>query len=436
MHVCTGLLLAFAAFSLPYPVIAGIGGQSSSQATNAIPVKITECESPAPNPYQLKNCGTMTWNGQKYDAEFSGVTNVITKGPATTATISIQRDQQNGVTLSRVDLTGTPGVTATYTGQIAAGNTISGTVVWFNGGAAFASGTWSGTVIMPAAAAPTPSSLSQPISPPAPPAVPQTVPQVAAPTPGSFTASIPLSISIDEPGTAMQTSTGLRRIGKVMWDGQRYMGAFVVQRSDGTLIGLASMGYFMLKRTANDFSLTPVGPTGNALGDTEYKGTMDSPTHGTGTVLKTDQAGTIKGTFSAEFKFTDETPSGPSNVNSDFSAITITEIITTPDKLAGAQRTGKLVRAGASYAATFGPLIGFDGKPVGFDSGGTVSVSLSGSILTMEGKDTTGTVGITEYKGGVNNDQKGSGRFLWKTEKSGDFTGIFTIVFSNDAPQK
>jgi hypothetical protein len=433
MHVRTGLLLAFAAFSLPYPVIAGIGGQSSSPAANAITVKITECESPAPNPYQLKNCGTMTWNGQKYDAEFSGVTNVMTKGPATTATISIQRDQQNGVTLNRVDLTGTPGVTATYTGQIAADNTISGTVVWFIGGAAFASGTWSGTVIMPAAAAPTASSPSQPISPPAPSAVPPTMP-AAVPSPGIFTASIPLSIDIDEKITDQQTSAVLHRIVKVMWDGQRYMGAFDLQRSDGTTIGQYVMGFLMLNRNGSDFSFTPTGPTGIPLGKPKFEGTMDSPTHGTGSELTTDVAPNTKGKFSVEFKFTDETPSGPSSINSDFSAITINEIISAPDKFAGAQRPGKLVRDGSGYKATFGPLVGLDGKEIGFDSGGTVSVSRNGSTLTMEEKDTTGIIGITEYRGGVGTDQRGTGKFLWKTEKAGDFEGMFTIVVSNDKP--
>jgi hypothetical protein len=54
------------------------------------------------------------------------------------------------VRLDRVDVTGTPGFTATYTGKLAADNTISGSVTWFNNGIIFAKGKWSGTVIMPA----------------------------------------------------------------------------------------------------------------------------------------------------------------------------------------------------------------------------------------------------------------------------------------------
>jgi hypothetical protein len=157
MRIRTGLLFTLAVVSLAYPVTRQAGAQIVVQDIPPVPVTISFSESPDPNPAKVTNRGTLTWNGQNYDAKFDGVISAFAKdkkGTETTATITFARDQQNGVTLNRTDTTGTVGVTATYTGRITADNKISGTVTWSFGTAPpYASGKWSGTVTMPAAAA-------------------------------------------------------------------------------------------------------------------------------------------------------------------------------------------------------------------------------------------------------------------------------------------
>lgn len=70
MRVRMGLLYAL------FPVFCvGSGGQIVGQPStpNPTPATIKICESPEPNSYQVQNCGTLTWNGQQYDAHFDGV---------------------------------------------------------------------------------------------------------------------------------------------------------------------------------------------------------------------------------------------------------------------------------------------------------------------------------------------------------------------------
>ncbi|WP_263353327.1 tetratricopeptide repeat protein [Acidicapsa acidisoli] len=185
-----GLLFALAVVGLAYPTTRPAGAQIVVKDIASVPVTISISESPDPNPAQITNHGTLTWNGQNYDARFDGVVSAFAKdkkGTATVATITFERDQQNGVTMERKDTAGTLGVTATYTGKIAAGNTISGIVVWSNNGTPFASGKWEGTVTMPSKPAPQPvPQITQPTqtgSPvPAPPTVAAGSGAVAGPT--------------------------------------------------------------------------------------------------------------------------------------------------------------------------------------------------------------------------------------------------------------
>jgi hypothetical protein len=115
----------------------------SSKRTLSIGDKLEECEEPVPNPLHLKNCGTLTWNGEKYDAIWTGVSDGVSPpGPATTATVAIERDGETGVTLNRIDISGTPGVTGIYRGTISQNNNASGTVTWFYAGKPYATGTW------------------------------------------------------------------------------------------------------------------------------------------------------------------------------------------------------------------------------------------------------------------------------------------------------
>ena len=88
MRVRTGLLFALAAVSIaPSGMV-----QASAQTSTPAPTTISFCESPDPNAFNVKNCATLTWNGQGYDAKFSGVTNGSTNGLSSTATITYARD--------------------------------------------------------------------------------------------------------------------------------------------------------------------------------------------------------------------------------------------------------------------------------------------------------------------------------------------------------
>jgi hypothetical protein len=203
MRICTGFLFALAAVGLPYAAFGYTGAQASNPS-NTIPATITECESPAPNPFRLKNCGTLNWNGQQYDAQWNGVENAVSKGPTTTATVTISFDKDGGVRLDRVDTAGTPGVTATYNGKIAADNTISGSVTWFNNGVIFGKGKWSGTVTIPAPQAaelPAPGSPIPPTPTPTPPAPsPAPMPPISPPPPPADAppATIELGQTVDQ----------------------------------------------------------------------------------------------------------------------------------------------------------------------------------------------------------------------------------------------
>jgi hypothetical protein len=157
MRIRTCLLSALVVFRLAVPTMRQATAQTLGPDTSQIPVTISLCESPAPNPYKVSNCGSMTWKGQRYEAKLDGVKDEKgnPKSPPTVATITFERDQYRGVTLKMTDIAGTVGGTATYTGKITADNKISGTVTWSLQGAAApcASGTWSGDVMMPASAA-------------------------------------------------------------------------------------------------------------------------------------------------------------------------------------------------------------------------------------------------------------------------------------------
>lgn len=177
MRLRTLLLFALAAAGFPYAAIGYTGAQASAPS-NTIPTMITVCEIPNKNwnlMHVKENCGTLTWNGQQYDAQWNGIENAISKGPATTATVTITFADDGSVQLDRTDTAGTT-FTATYKGKIAADNSVSGTVTWFNNNAILAKGTWHGAVTMPAPAAaaaeapaPTPAAAAPaPAVPPAP----------------------------------------------------------------------------------------------------------------------------------------------------------------------------------------------------------------------------------------------------------------------------
>lgn len=196
MRIRTGFLFALAAVGYPLAAISYAGAQASTPS-NTIPATITECEIPAPNPLHVKkNCGTLTWNGQQYDAQWNGIENAISKGPATTATVTISFDNDGSVRLDRTDTAGTS-FTATYTGKIAADNTISGSVTWYNNGVIFWKGKWSGTVTIPAPQA-AESPAPEPPSPPAPPPTPTQTIQPPPPPPDAPPLSIEIGQTVDQ----------------------------------------------------------------------------------------------------------------------------------------------------------------------------------------------------------------------------------------------
>jgi hypothetical protein len=299
MRIRTGLLSALAVLAFPYPAISQTGAQTSPPA-NTIPTTITECESPTPNPFRLKNCGTLTWNGQQYDAQWNGAENAISKGVAATATVTISFDK-DGVRLDRTDVTGTPGVTATYHGKIAPDNTISGTVTWFNNGIIAAKGKWSGTVTMAAAQeADTPAPA--PIAPPPPPTA-DTAPPASNPS-GADGSTIAFLIKIDEQVTDPPAFAGYHHTGRLVWAVQAYTSTFEPLMSpDGNAVDQTSLGKVTLSTSGNSFTLSRQDFQGTE-GKAEYTGTMDSQTHGSGTVVWTNPTGTFKGRFTAEFSFT------------------------------------------------------------------------------------------------------------------------------------
>jgi hypothetical protein len=184
MQARTSLLFAFAAIGFSCAAI-GYAGAQSSTPSNTIPATMTVCETPHPNLLRVKeNCGTLTWNGQQYDAQWPGVEGLGMKGPATTATVTIGFDNDGSVKLDRTDTAGTT-YTATYHGKIAADNTVAGTLTWYNNGVFFAKGTWTGNVTMPVAKAaeapaPEPAPAPAPMPPIPPPAAPQDQPGPAA----------------------------------------------------------------------------------------------------------------------------------------------------------------------------------------------------------------------------------------------------------------
>ncbi len=107
--------------------------------------RIEVCEQPVPNPFNLRNCGILTWRDGRYDAAWSGVWNGTSpQTPPGTGTVACERDG-NRVTLNRVDVTGIPGITAVYHGVLAVDNTASGSVIWYMNGTVFAAGTWKAT---------------------------------------------------------------------------------------------------------------------------------------------------------------------------------------------------------------------------------------------------------------------------------------------------
>jgi hypothetical protein len=122
------------------------------------------------------------------------------KGPATTATVTISFDKDGGVRLDRVDTAGTPGVTATYNGKIAADSTISGSVTWYNNGVFFWNGKWSGTVTMPAPQAADPPTPEPPGFPaptaPAPAPMPS-IPPPPDPSTAQVSPAAQIAVSID-----------------------------------------------------------------------------------------------------------------------------------------------------------------------------------------------------------------------------------------------
>jgi len=94
MRVCRGLLFALSVFSLAYSALRRAEAQIGVRDVPPVPVTITLCESP--NSSDVKNCGTLTSNGQNYHvAQFGEYipkelsqsiadNHVALKGPVTT----------------------------------------------------------------------------------------------------------------------------------------------------------------------------------------------------------------------------------------------------------------------------------------------------------------------------------------------------------------
>lgn len=107
--------------------------------------RIEICEEPVPNPFNLRNCGMLTWKDGKYDAAWTGVWNGTSpQTPPATGTVTCERDGGK-VTMNRVDVTGIPGITAIYHGALLSDGTASGSVIWSMNGNVFAAGTWKAT---------------------------------------------------------------------------------------------------------------------------------------------------------------------------------------------------------------------------------------------------------------------------------------------------
>lgn len=104
--------------------------------------RVELCEQPIPNPQNLRNCGILTWNSQKYDVTWSGVWNGASPQTKPGSGVIMCERKDDAVTMNRVDVTGIPGITAVYHGTIGKEDTVSGTVTWFMNGTAFATGTW------------------------------------------------------------------------------------------------------------------------------------------------------------------------------------------------------------------------------------------------------------------------------------------------------
>jgi hypothetical protein len=79
MRIRTGLLFALSIFSVACPAIRQAGAQIVVRDLPPVPVAITLSESPDSNPYKVSNRGTLTWNGQNYDAHFDGVISAFAK---------------------------------------------------------------------------------------------------------------------------------------------------------------------------------------------------------------------------------------------------------------------------------------------------------------------------------------------------------------------
>ena len=125
----------------PAVLNAGPTSSNSTSKRQSIGDRLEECEQPVPNPLHVKYCGTLTWDGEKYNAFWPDV--------QITATFSLERGQDNSVTLRRLDISGGPGVTGTYRGTVSPNNEASGTATWFVGGRPLGSGTWTTKPVSP-----------------------------------------------------------------------------------------------------------------------------------------------------------------------------------------------------------------------------------------------------------------------------------------------
>jgi hypothetical protein len=202
MRIRTGSKFAFAALALLCSAIGFAGAQPAS-SPNTIPTTINICETAL----KAKNCGTLTWNGQQYDAQWSGVKTFLTHGPATSGTVMIRFESDGSVILERTDTAGLPPTptihgktvdttfTGTYRGKIAPDNSVSGSVTWYTNGIISGKGTWDGTVTMPA---PKPDDPPKPDAPSTATSTTPSVPPIQPPPPPPDQPSVaPIAVLID-----------------------------------------------------------------------------------------------------------------------------------------------------------------------------------------------------------------------------------------------
>jgi hypothetical protein len=97
-----------------------------------MPKRIEVCETAV-----VQYCGEWSWNGREYEGHWEN---------GIVATLRVQHLAADGILITRVDSAGpSPGLTATYTGNLDGDRVSDGKVVWVFKGRSY-KGTWTGTL--------------------------------------------------------------------------------------------------------------------------------------------------------------------------------------------------------------------------------------------------------------------------------------------------